>query len=112
MSPVLLVFAGAFAASEAAGTPAELPDIAMGWGLLFHLERAAALLGVIGIVLLIGWRAVQGEFPIKFGNVEYAKEAAAEAEEGAEAQERRIQLLEALVGLRDPADLDVDPRDP
>lgn len=58
--------------SAAARTvPGQLPNVAMGWVLLFHMERAAALLGVIGLVLLIGWRAVQGELPIKLGNLEY-----------------------------------------
>lgn len=105
---MLLVFVAAIVASEVASTPAELPDVAMGWALLFHLERAAALLGVIGIVLLIGWRAIQGEFPVKFGNVEYAKEAAAEAEQGAEEQEHRIRVLEVLAGIREPTELDTD----
>ena len=61
---------------------------------------------------MVGWRAAQGEFPVKFGNVEYAKEAAAEAEQVADAQERRLQVLEVLVGLRDADSLDVDLRDP
>ena len=68
---VLAIFAIAVVASEKAGVPARLPGAAMGWTALFHIERAAAILGVIGIVLLIGWRALSGEFPIKFGNVEY-----------------------------------------
>jgi hypothetical protein len=65
----------------------------------------------IGVVALIAWRALalSGDFPIKFGNVEYeAKEAAAEAEEISESQERRIRALEVLVGARDPASLEDD----
>jgi hypothetical protein len=107
--PTLIVFAVVIIASETAGVPGQLPDVAMGWTLLFHLERAATLLGVIGIVLLIGWRGTQGEFPIKFGNVEYAaKQAAADAEQAAEEQEQRIRILEVLAGLRGPEELDAD----
>jgi type VI protein secretion system component VasK len=106
---VLFVFAIAVAASVVAGVPGQLPNVAMGWVLLFHIERAAALLGVIGLVLLIGWRAVQGELPIKLGNVEYeAKRAAADAEIVAEELEHRIRILEVLAGLRRPEELDAD----
>jgi len=106
---VVLVFAVATAASVSAGVPEDLPNVAMGWVLLFHMERAAALLGVIGLVLLIGWRAVQGELPIKLGNVEYeAKRAAADAEIVAEEQEHRIRILEVLAGLRRAEELDAD----
>jgi hypothetical protein len=72
-----------------------------------HVERAGAMSGAVGIVLLIGWRALSGEFPIKFGNVEYAvKGAAAEAEEASASQERRIRVLEVLMGTRDPGALE------
>lgn len=102
-----LVLAVAIYASAKAGTPKELPGIAMGWKLLFHVERAGALLGAIGVVVLIGWRALAGEFPIKFGNVEYAvKDAAADARQATAAQEQRIRVLEVLAGIRDVEDLD------
>jgi hypothetical protein len=104
-----LVFVVAIYASARAGVPDPLPGVALGWMALFHVERAGAMLGAIGIVALIGWRALAGEFPIKFGNVEYAaKEAAAEAEAISASQERRIRVLEVLVGARDPASLEDD----
>lgn len=107
--PVVAVFAAAIGASVGAGAPYELPNVAMDWTLLFHLERAAALLGVVGVVLLIGWRAVLGECPVKLGNVEYeAKRAAADAERAAEEQEHRIRVLEVLADLRHPEELDAD----
>jgi hypothetical protein len=106
---VLTIFAIAVAASLKAGTPAVLPSAALDWTALFHIERAAAVLGAIGLVLLIGWRAMSGEFPIKFGNVEYAVEnAATKAEQAAEEQEHRIRVLEVLAGVRDISDLDAD----
>ena len=106
---VSAVFAIAVYISTRAAVPAPLPGVAMGWTPLFHVQRAGVLLGAIGIVGLIGWRALSGEFPIKFGNVEYAvKEAAAEAEEVSASQERRIRLLEVLLGARDPASLEDD----
>lgn len=77
--------------------------------MLFHVERAGAFLGAVGIVLLIGWRALKGEFPIKFGNVEYApEEAAAEAKEASELQEQRIRVLEVIAGIRSPEELDAE----
>ena len=67
------------------------------------------MLGAIGVVILVGWRAAKGEFPIKFGNVEYeAKQAVVDAEDAAAKQEQRIRLLGVLAGLRDPEDLDSD----
>lgn len=106
---VAIVFAVAVYASMRAAVPDPLPGVALGWTALFHVERAGAMLGAIGVVALIAWRALSGDFPIKFGNVEYAaKEAAAEAEEISESQERRIRALEVLVGARDPAGLEDD----
>lgn len=67
------------------------------------------MLGAIGVVALIAWRALSGEFPVKFGNVEYAvEEVAAEAEAISASQEGRIRALEVLVGARDPASLEDD----
>lgn len=102
------VFGGAIYLSTQATIPDPLPGAALGWTLLFHIERAGAVLGAVGIVVLIGWRALSKEFPIKFGNVEYAEKAASEAEEASESQERRIQWLEALAGIRDPDTLEDD----
>jgi hypothetical protein len=98
MALVALVFGLVVLASDTAGIPEKLPGTAFGWVLLFHFLRASALLGVVGVVLLVGYRATRGEFPIKFGNVEYAvKEAAQKAEGATEAQEQRLRLLEAEV---------------
>lgn len=81
----------------------------MGWTALFHIERAGALLGAFGIVCLIAWRGLSGEFPIKFGNIEYqAKVTAAEAKNVSTLQEHRIRVLEVLAGVRDPATLEGD----
>ena len=102
------VFGGAIYLSTQASVPDPLPGAALGWTLLFHIERAAAILGAIGIVLLIGWRALSKEFPIKFGNVEYAEKAASEAEEASESLEQRIRWLEAAAGIREPPALEDD----
>ena len=77
----------------------------LGWTFLFHVERAAGLMAAVGIVLLIGWRAMHGEFPIKFGNIEYEKRAADATAGTAASQESRLRILEALSGLRDPSDI-------
>jgi hypothetical protein len=103
---VVLVVFGAFVyVSEDAGVPARLPGAALGWNLLFHLERAAAVLATAGVVFLVGWRALHGEFPIKFGQVEYAQKQAEAAAGVTEAQERRLRVVEVLTGIRDPADI-------
>jgi hypothetical protein len=51
---VALVLVGVATGSDAYGAPAALPGAALGWPLLFHFERASALLATIGLVLLIG----------------------------------------------------------
>jgi hypothetical protein len=97
---VALVLVGVATGSDAYGAPAALPGAALGWPLLFHFERASALLATIGLVLLIGSRALRGEFPIRFGNVEYAvREAAARADESTASLDRRVKLIEALLGI-------------
>lgn len=106
---VLVVFMAAVYASSRGAVPDPLSGVALGWVMLLHIERGAALLGAIGIVALVGWRALSGEFPVKFGNVEYAVgRAVAEAEEASASHERRIRLLEVLVGARYLARLDDD----
>jgi hypothetical protein len=100
---VALLLAGVISVSEANGLPDQLPEVAFGWPLLFHVERASALLATIGLVLLVGWRALRGEFPIKFGNVEYAvSEAAAGADATTASLDRRVELVEAVLGMASP----------
>jgi len=96
------LFASAIYLSTCATVPRLLPGVALGWEALFHVERAGAMLGAIGVVLLIAWRALAGDFPMRLGSIEYAaKEAAIDAEELSQSHEPRIRLLEALAGLRD-----------
>lgn len=75
----------------------------MGSVLLLHIERAAVALGAIGTVWLVGWRALHGHFPIKFGNVEYANELQASADT-AHTLEGRLDTIEEYLGLVDPDD--------
>jgi hypothetical protein len=99
----VFLLAAATGISYSAGAPGHLPGAALDWRLLFHVERAAAALAILGGVWLVVWRGLHGEFPIKFGNLEYAaKEAAANSEEATEAQELRLQLVEAILGIADP----------
>jgi hypothetical protein len=96
------LFAIAVYLSTRAAVPDLLPGVALGWGALFHIERAGAMLGAIGVVLLVMWRALSGEFPIRFGNVEYApKDVTGELEETSRSQEHRLRALEVIAGLRD-----------
>lgn len=100
---VALAFAGCLSASFVAGTPDswDLPEVALGWPLLLHVERSAALLGLIALAVLVSWRASEGRLPVRLGQLEYAVEdAALETNEAIEGHARRIALLESIVGLR------------
>jgi hypothetical protein len=74
-----LAFVLAICVSERMGLPQDphgrmsLPSIAMDWPLLFHVERAAALLGSTGWVLLILWRGAHGVWPTKVAHLEYGQ---------------------------------------
>jgi hypothetical protein len=95
--------------STQAAVPKLLPGVALGWEALFHVERAGAMLGAVGLVLLVAWRALSGDFPVKLGSIEYAaKEAAADTERLSESYEARIRLLEALAGVRRPNTVEND----
>jgi hypothetical protein len=99
----IVVFGVALFVSIRAGVPSKLPGAALGSNLLLHVERASAALGTLGAVWLIGWRALHGHFPIKFGNIEYADDLAASAD-AADTHEKRIKLLENYLGLVDSDD--------
>ena len=49
----------------------DLPDVALGFPLLLHVERAAALLAVLGASALVTFRAANGELPTRFAQLEY-----------------------------------------
>jgi hypothetical protein len=97
ITPVI-VFVLALIGSVAYGSPAKLPGAALGWTLLLHVERASAVLAVLGAVWLVGWRALHGRFPIKFGHVEYEDEFAASAVT-VDAHERRLKVIEDYLTL-------------
>jgi hypothetical protein len=69
----LLAGTASIIGSYSARAPRPYPGIALGWGLLYHLERAGLLVGILALFALVSWRALQGELPIKFGQIlEYA----------------------------------------
>lgn len=97
----LAVFAAVVRASSRVGVPhdatahEDLPDIALGWRLLFHVLRASALLGAVGVVGVIAWRGSHGEWPVKVGQVEYApKDTAAMTTVEFESHSRRMDMIE------------------
>jgi ABC-type Fe3+ transport system permease subunit len=94
--PALVLLALAVILSSAAGTPSELPGVALGWPLLLHLERAVVLVAGLGLVVLVGARATMGQFPFRLGQIEYAMEQmTAELDETAQAQDELLDALEA-----------------
>jgi hypothetical protein len=88
--------------SASASTPKDLPGASFGWAPLFYIERAGALLGAVGIVLLVGWRALHGRFPIRVGNIEYEELRA--STKTVESHEKRLRLLEDYLELADEDD--------
>lgn len=104
----VVVFAILIFASSSVDVPHDakgaekLPAVALGWRLLFHVERVSALMLAIGTVLLVAWRGAHGDWPIKFGNVEYApKEAVRETADVLADQDERVRILEELLGVVD-----------
>lgn len=101
----LLVFlaaaAGALAASYSAEASKPYPGVALGWGLLYHVERAGLLLGIAALFVLVTWRALHGEFPIKFGQIlEYApREVLPLFERMQENLEERVATIEDEIGI-------------
>lgn len=93
-----VIMLSAMALSLLSGSPSadRLPAISMEWLPLFHLQRAAALLGVLSAVALIGWRALNGEFPVRFVNIEYQIEKAVESTEELSSRIRALELLVLL----------------
>ena len=71
-----LVSAAAISAlvlSVAAGTPSaeDLPSISLAWPVLFHVERAVAVVSLVAAAALVGWRASRGELPSRIGQLEW-----------------------------------------
>jgi hypothetical protein len=75
----------AVAITSATGAPSTLPEIALSSAVLFHLERAAALLTVYVFVLVILSRASRGELPSEMSGqgIKYSAEQAKEVTEQA-----------------------------
>lgn len=87
-------------ASAVAGAPAELPSAALGWSVLFHVERTAAVLAIAGGALVIGWRAANGELPSRLGQIEYASlRMSSEAAANLQDLTKRICYVEWALGL-------------
>jgi hypothetical protein len=63
------VIAGAVFVSSRVAAPGSLPGIALGWPLLFHVERGAAIVAAIGLIALVLWRGANNEWPSSFGNL-------------------------------------------
>jgi hypothetical protein len=94
--PALTLLALATALSAAAGTPDELPGVALEWPLLLHLERGVALVAGLALVVLIGVRATMGQFPFRLGQIEYTiKEIADQHDRAGRLQWEHLKALEA-----------------
>jgi len=98
--PALALLFTAAVLSASAGTPEELPGLALGWPLLLHLERAVVLVAGLGIVVLVGARATMGRFPIRLGQIEYAVgRAVAEFDGRDDLRTERLAALEAAMAV-------------
>jgi len=102
MGLLLTVFVAGVALSAASGTPADLPAVALEWTPLFHLLRVVTVLAVLGSAALVGWRATEGHFPIRFGQIEYdVSTADDEATEAIVALTQRICSIESSLGIEE-----------
>jgi hypothetical protein len=98
--PVLALLATAALLSAWHGLPSDMPGVSLGWPLLLHIERAAALLATIGGVLLVGARAVGGELPIRLGQIEYAVDGReAQADRALNRLQVRLEVVEMAIGV-------------
>jgi len=61
-----------FVASLLYGTPAKLPGVALGFPVLLHFERAAAVLAVIAVVSIFAYMTSLGHLPSQLGNIGYS----------------------------------------
>lgn len=95
-----LILAVTIGGSALAGTPStdRLPDVSLVWPLLFHVERAGALIAIVSAIVVVGWRASRGELPIRFANIEYRVDGQSDS---ISSLERRVALLEFQLELRD-----------
>jgi hypothetical protein len=99
--PAVALLTVAVMLSSAADTPNELPGVTLGWPLLLHLERAAVLVAGSALLMLVGVRATKGQFPFKFGQIEYAVEqAATRMNRTVDLHEQRLEALE--IAARNP----------
>ena len=91
----------AVSVSVAGGPPhPPLPEVALGWSVLLHLERGVALLLIGGTAFLLLWRATQGRFPIRFGDFfefEATERHSVEARESLEGLQEQVHSLRDLL---------------
>lgn len=110
VATVAVVLALAMTLSAVQGWPDELPAPSLGWPALLHLERGAAFIGIAAAVLLIGVRALNGRFPMRFGQIEYsADEREQEIDAVDQLLTQRLHAVETRLGmweqrLTEPAD--------
>ncbi len=62
-------YAVSFVASLLYGAPARLPGIALGFPILLHFERAAAVIAVLAAVSTFAYMTSLGHLPNQFGNI-------------------------------------------
>lgn len=100
IATVVAVLGGACLASAAHGVPDHLPAGSLGWPLLLHVERAAAVLGLLATVLLVGLRAVNGQLPVRVGHIEYPmSDVDARTKTALAGQDARLRIVENVLQL-------------
>ncbi|MDA0179771.1 hypothetical protein OJ997_05660 [Solirubrobacter phytolaccae] len=82
----------------------KLPGAALNWVPLFHVQRAGALLGAVGLVGFVFWHTSHERLPLKVGPIEFAKEAVGVTADAIEKLNRRIDQLEEALGIRSPSE--------
>jgi hypothetical protein len=102
---VAAVIGAAVGVSLAHGVPDEMPAASLGWPLLLHLERAVLLLGLASAALLVGLRATRGQFPSRFGQVEYPVDDISRRDAAVtDGHEERLRFIEGVLRIASAAD--------
>lgn len=91
-----VLYVAAVVTSLIEGRPAELPGVALGSGLLLHIERATAVFGIVVAVLSVLTQATRGRLPTQLSTAGMAYEPTVVAHVTEDLQ-RQVDALEAEV---------------
>ena len=102
---ITCVLAAGLSVGEGIPSPAEAPDISLGWPFLLMVERAVALAALVLVAHSMAVSVARGDTLIRAGSLEFDR-VNKKTRISIEEQEERLVLLEVLAGIRPASDLD------